>query len=95
MPKYYTFLCLSKQLGVSSPNTPSGVHSDCPRNSEDYSESTGTPLGLHWDWTGTGSGQLAGVGWGTSPSGVRAESESVLVVRSDSEWSPIGKVGSV
>ena len=28
-----------------------------------------------------------------SLSGVRVESESVLVVRSDSEWSPIGKVG--
>ena len=63
MPKYHTFLCLSKQLGLSSPNIPSGVHLDCPRNSEDYLDSTGT-----------GSGQLAGVGWGTSPSGVQVES---------------------
>ena len=45
------------------------------------------------DWTGTGSGQLAGVGWGTSPSRVPVESKSVPVVRSDSKWSPIGKVG--
>ena len=53
---------------------PGSVGITPPRNSKDYSESTGTPLGLHWDWTGTGSGQLAGVGWGTSPSGVPVES---------------------
>ena len=45
-----------------------------PRTSKDYSDSTGTPLGLHSDWTGTGSEQLAGVGWGTSFSRIPVES---------------------
>ena len=76
-----------------SPNTPIQVHWDCSRNSKDYLDSTGTPLGLHLDWTGTVSEQLAGVGWRTSPSRILVESQSVPVVCSDSEQSPIGKVG--
>ena len=51
------------------------------------------PVGLHWDWIGTGTKQLAVVGWWTSPSGLLVESKLVPVVQSDSEWSPIGKVG--
>ena len=36
---------------------------------------TGIPLGLHSDWTGTGTNNLAAVGWWTSPSGVLVESK--------------------
>ena len=36
---------------------------------------TGIPLGLRSDWTGTGTDNLAEVGWWTSPSGLPVESE--------------------
>ena len=85
MLKHHTFLCLSKQLRLSSPEQSQW---DCPRNSKDYSDWTGSlsgvlvpsvrvnsdwpvlgipsrtgiPLGLHSDWTGTGTNNLAVVG---------------------------------
>ena len=65
------------------------MHSDCSRNSEDYLNSSGTPLGLDWDWDETISSSWLV----TSPSGLLVESELVPVVHLDSEWSPIGKVG--
>jgi hypothetical protein len=74
-----------------SPSTPSGLQAASPRNSEDYLDSTWTPLGLQWTGLGLGLGleicrPLAG-------GLVRSESEWSPSVQSESDWSPLGKVG--
>ena len=71
MPKHHTFLCLSKQLsprdstriglGVRVVLVPL-VRVDSDRPVLGIPSRTGSPLGLHSDWTGTGTSNLAVVG---------------------------------
>jgi hypothetical protein len=72
-----------------SPSTPSGLRAASPRNSEDYSDSTQTPLGLQWTGLGLGLEICRPLAGGL----VRSESEWSPSVRSESDWSPLGKVG--
>jgi hypothetical protein len=72
MPKHHTFLCLSKQLRLSSPrdrliNCPSGLLVPSVQVNSAWPvlgipSRTGIPLRLHLDWTGTGTNNLAVVG---------------------------------
>jgi hypothetical protein len=70
-------------------STPSGLRAASPRNSEDYSDSTRTPLGLQWTGLGLGLEICRPLAGGL----VRLESEWSPSVRSESDWSPLGKVG--
>jgi hypothetical protein len=72
-----------------SPSTPSGLQAASPRNSEDYSDSTQTPLRLQWTGLGLGLEICRPLAGGL----VRLESEWSLSVQSESNWSPLGKVG--